>query len=455
MKLQHFFSSLCILFLLGACSSDDNGAAPITPEESNAPPVVADQTFSVFEDITDADTIAQLVATDADGTALVFDIINDPSELFTVTPGGILRLVNGASLDFEQAQTHTLTINVSDGVENINFTVTLEVQNIIENLFEDPGSFIITLNVEDAASKVTIPTVEGLDYKYSLDWGDGSPEVDFGDGTSPTHEYANAAQYQVAIKGDFPAIRMGDLGEKDAGRLVSLDQWGTTVWETLEEAFAGAENMVYAAEDIPNLEEVNSMQKTFYNARAFNGNLNAWDVSQVKDMTATFQNAEVFNGNLSEWNVGNVVSMKDMFNGAAAFEGGDLSQWMVDNVTDMSAMFKDAVLFNSDISGWEVGKVIDFEGTFLNAEAFDQSLAEWNVFAAASFNQMLTMLSDSGLSTESYSATLVGWSQLDAIDLGVDFAPTGLVYCGDEAKTALTVLEGKGWTIIGHSECSN
>merc|ERR1740117_1090805 len=89
------------------------------------------------------------------------------------------------------------------------------------------------------------------------------------------------------------------------------------------------------------------MIRMFTWARAFNGDLKDWDVSNVTDMSSMFYDARAFNGDLSRWNVRNVTSMEFMFHGTRAFNG-DLRGWNVRNVTNMSYMFAEAAAFNGD-----------------------------------------------------------------------------------------------------------
>ena len=93
----------------------------------------------------------------------------------------------------------------------------------------------------------------------------------------------------------------------------------------MNSAFEGATNMVYRANDAPNLSGVTDMSKMFLYAYSFNGDTSPWNVSGVTDMSQMFFDADSFNG--------------------------DISPWDVSGVTDMSQM--DADSFNGDISPWE------------------------------------------------------------------------------------------------------
>jgi hypothetical protein len=50
----------------------------------------------------------------------------------------------------------------------------------------------------------------------------------------------------------------------DAAKLLSVDQWGTSVWTSLYAAFAGASNMHVLATDMPDLSAVTDLGYMFY-----------------------------------------------------------------------------------------------------------------------------------------------------------------------------------------------
>ncbi|MEL6976103.1 MAG: cadherin repeat domain-containing protein, partial [Bacteroidota bacterium] len=115
------FNTLYILILVGtlffSCSSDDGGGTPVTPnpEPENAAPQIVSQTYSVFEDISDDEPFAEVTAIDSDGDDLTFEIVSNSDNLFKISEDGNLSLETGASLDYETATEHNITVSVSDG----------------------------------------------------------------------------------------------------------------------------------------------------------------------------------------------------------------------------------------------------------------------------------------------------------------------------------------------------
>ena len=72
-----------------------------------------------------------------------------------------------------------------------------------------------------------------------------------GDDPDPSHPYAASGTYTVTISGTFPHFYLNDPSDFDpnSNKLQSIEQWGDIQWESMNSAFAGAENMVYNATD--------------------------------------------------------------------------------------------------------------------------------------------------------------------------------------------------------------
>merc|ERR1712032_216324 len=70
--------------------------------------------------------------------------------------------------------------------------------------------------------------------------------------------------------------------------------------------------------------------------------------------------------------------MNKMFFYAKAFNG-DISKWGVSRMTDMRGMFSEAASFNADLSKWDVSKVTKMDRMFYHAASFNQKLcgAAW------------------------------------------------------------------------------
>ena len=352
----------------------------------------------------------------------------------------------------------------------------------------DCGSFITTWEVTAGDLDITIPTTGG-GYDYTVDWGDGNSDTNVtGDAM---HTYTEAGTYTVSIEGDFPRILFNNGGDKD--KIQTIEQWGLISWKSMENAFFGCTNLTINATDVPDLSFVSNMRRMFRDATSFNSDISGWDVSGFKDMTSMFQGATSFNSDLSSWDISGFKIMSSMFLNATSFNS-DISDWDVSGVINMSSMFFYATSFNSDISGWDVSSVVSMQGMFNGATSFNSDIGNWDVssvtgigmasmfaeatsfnsdisnwdvssvtnmssmfFNATSFNQDISgwdvssvtnmggMLSNSGLSTANYDATLIGWES-QAVQNGVSLGATGLTYCAEEnARQAL--IDDHSWTI--------
>ncbi|MGV3762200.1 BspA family leucine-rich repeat surface protein, partial [Parapedobacter sp.] len=371
------------------------------------------------------------------------------------------------------------------------------------------GAFITTWKTTAADESISIPINPHVDgYDYTVDWGDGSAPAHYAK-ENATHTYATAGTHIVSITGNFPAIQFGNVatGPGNAAKLFTIEQWGTQAWQDMTQAFRGCVNLTKESDtDAPVFVPGITLDQMFLGCSAFDSDLSDWDVSQVGDMSNMFVSATVFNHPLATWDVGNVTSMFAMFSRASAFNQA-IGNWDVSKVTNMTAMFADASTFNQPVegwnvlkvtnmgqmfdnasafnqplAGWDVSNVIDMGSMFRNAVAFNQPIGNWNVskvrsmqemfLGAAAFDQSLgnwdlasimyttppfmdiksdglvDMLNNSGLSTEHYDATLIGWSNQTQLPQNQPLGALGLTYCaGADARQKL--VEDHGWEITG------
>ncbi len=129
-----------IILAIIACKKDD---AP-----ANIAPIVADQTFSVAEDIASNTPFATVVATDEN--ELTFTITTNSNDLFTINNTGELSLVEGKNLDFETATTHIIALEVFDGELTTRSTITVVVEKVSIDLSSKTWE-VIKLKEKDAS----------------------------------------------------------------------------------------------------------------------------------------------------------------------------------------------------------------------------------------------------------------------------------------------------------------
>ncbi|SDQ69175.1 BspA family leucine-rich repeat surface protein [Flagellimonas zhangzhouensis] len=383
-------------------------------------PTVENTYFEVEEDILDTDLIGNLGAEDPDGDQIEYLIVQNDSDLFRITENGEIFLEEGMSLNYEESTAHEIQISVSDGKEVNLAMVQIVVLNVEDELFELPSSFITKWEVKGDGGTISIATNENYSYDYTIDWGDGT--VEKRTDQDPSHTYDAPGVYTVAIAGDFPAIRMGKDGFDESLKktLISIEQWGDIVWESMSKAFYGCLNLEYKATDLPNLTNVTNLSYMFADCPLIDGDLNDWNTENVTGMSYMFYNAIAFDGNIEDWNVRNVTHFGDMFNNATSF--------------------------NQNISGWNTQSGVYFGRMFGLASSFDQDLGNWNMNTS---QNMVDMISHSGMSPENYSNTLIGWANQNLPPNDILFVATNVQHCQQQnVGTAITTLENLGWTIL-------
>tara|TARA_Y100001933_G_scaffold263718_1_gene326304 strand:+ start:988 stop:2808 length:1821 start_codon:yes stop_codon:yes gene_type:complete len=113
------------LSLIWSCGKDDNP----TPDSKamNTAPIIDNQSFTVAETIPDTQTIGMVKAGDKEDDKLVFSITANDNQLFEITDAGALSLNTDQTLDFETAESHKITVSVTDGKEDASASITINV----------------------------------------------------------------------------------------------------------------------------------------------------------------------------------------------------------------------------------------------------------------------------------------------------------------------------------------
>ena len=249
-----------------------------------------------------------------------------------------------------------------------------------------------------------------------------------------------------------------------------LNDWGVSTVTDMSSMFSGAATFNQPLNDW-DVSTVTDMSSMFSGADAFNQPLDNWEVSNVTDMGSMFSGASSFNADISRWEVSNVTDMSFMFSYVEVFNQ-PLDDWDVSNVTDMSSMFSGAVSFNQRLNSWDVSSVIDMGGMFFYAPVFNQPLNSWDVsnvtnmggmfFSAFGFNQLLgdwdisnvthigNIFGETGLSTESYSQLLNGWSLRTLQSSKMFYIDT--YYNSDSAAARQYIVDNYNWYISDKGE---
>ena len=294
------------------------------------------------------------------------------------------------------------------------------IMPFINLMAQTTDDFVITIETTSDNESFTIPTT-GSGYDYNVDWENDGTVDTTGVNGDISHTYPSAGKYSIRIMRNdggaegtswngFPRIYFNDTGDKD--KILSVNQWGTGAWESMEKAFYGCSNLNSAsvmggtgepdwATDAPDLSNVESMSEMFHGALIFNQPVNHWNTENITNMRAVFRLCEPFNQPLDNWNTDNVTTLYEMFYGDTVFNQ-DIGGWNTENVTTMSAMFYYASAFNQDIGSWNTAEVTDMKGMFWGASSFNQDIGSWDI---GKVNRIYAMFADA----VSFNQDISGW----------------------------------------------
>ncbi len=438
------------------CYGDGDGAISANATGGTAAYSFAWNTGATTAALTNLDGGTYSVTiTDANGcTDSTSIVVNEPDSLAlsAITgPDSIDITVTGGTSPYSYVWSNGFTQedlnNVPTGIYTVTATdangcVLISTQEVI-----DPADFFVTTWKTDNSgvsnsTSITIPTSNGFTYNYDVDWdGDGTFD-EFGFTGDATHDYGTAGTYTVQIKGDYPYLAFFApqvTPQKDNEKLLSVEQWGSQQWESMEGSFKLCVNMQINATDAPDLSSVTNfshlfesctnfndtlnhwdvssatdMHNMFYQASSFNQDLSSWDVSSVTSMQQMFTSASAFNQNIGSWNVGNVSNFSYMFQLASAFNQ-NIGSWNTSSATTMQQMFRDAAVFNQDISTWDVDSVTNMNGIFQDAVVFNQPIGSWDVGNVEIFSLAF-------FDAAAFDADISGWDMSSATTMASMFA---------------------------------
>ncbi len=332
------------------------------------------------------------------------------------------------------------------------------------NTIVAPTDEAFKIKVDTTISNLTVSPInqfilstKGSGYNYEIDCNnDGTPEA-IGVSGNYTCTYQNPGIYTISIKGDFPQIYFfapeagNPIYNTDARKILEVVQWGNQQWRSMENAFAGAENMKITAIDNPDLSQVQNMFSMFWLAATMNHDLSDWDMSGVTNMSAMFGLARNFNQDISTWDVSNVTDMSYMFDEAESFNQ-DISVWDMSSVMNITEMFWGAKAFNQPIGNWNTSNIENMYNVFYTAEIFDQDLSNWDVRSVKPsvsqwpFNGMEGIFRGANLSTSNYDKLLLSWASQN-VQSNIIFDATNVKYSASSAPARLRLISQYGWTI--------
>ena len=406
-KLHLILLSLLAVSLITHCPVNSSGNQPpvdntMQPPVDNTMQPPVDNMMPPPVDITTVKTIhAHVNGNVADDTTVIAlaDSITVAEPTYSILEGNTNNIfsINSSTGVISVADTSQITYDAETKANNVHLLkvrarngsdttkATEAPLRIVVRGFD--GAFITTWKTTRVNERITIPTT-GSGYNFTVDWGD-SPQPDtttyMGDAT---HDYASPNTYTVVITGTFPRIYFANDG--DRAKILTVEQWGSTAWSSMADAFHGAINLTVPAVDAPNLTGVTSMASIFQNARVFNQEINHWNTSSIQDMSRMFQSANAFNQNIGDWDTAKVTDMSFMFSQAGVFNQ-DIGNWNTAMVIDMNRMFYTASAFNQDIGDWNTAKVTNMQEMFHIALSFNQDIGDWNTAKVTNMSNMFNV----------------------------------------------------------------
>ncbi|WP_418500869.1 BspA family leucine-rich repeat surface protein [Flagellimonas sp.] len=444
--------ALMAMALLWSCGKDD-GPTPV----NNTAPVIAAQEFTVKEDITPADAIGTVVASDADKDALTFSIKTNDNDLFAITAAGALTLAQGKSLDFATKAQHAITVEVSDGEDSASATITIKVTSVApQNTAPEMADQEFTV-AEDIADTEVIGTVaatdvDGDDLAFGMVTNDnGLFHIDATTGelsleTGKNLDFETDTEHSITVEvsdGTATAQATVTIKVTDVYELASNPNAFVTTWRTTvaDEEIVISTNLSLTYDYTIDwgdgtVEEINTSDKPshvyatagdhtvailgqFPHIRMGDNSLMAskllsvdqWGNIQWESMAGAFGYCSNMTYKATDVpDLSQVTDMSYMFHNATAFNG-DISAWDPSDVVDMEAMFFGATAFNQDIGGWDVSSLENAAYMFANATSFNQPIGNWTSYTAnvttmegmftgaTSFNQGLALWDTSSVTS--------------------------------------------------------
>ena len=349
-------------------------------------------------------------ATAFDQDLSAWDISNVTEMAHMFDNSGMSRSSYDKTINGWAANSASLQNGVTLGAANIDYCHSFHSRTILinangwtiagDNQDCTGATFITTWKTDNPgksnSTSIEIPTNPSYSYRYDVDWDNDGSFEDIGVTGNITHDYGTSDTFEVAIRGQFPAIRFLNITDKE--KILEVEEWGEITWETMDNAFRGCINLHITATDAPDLSVVTDMSNMFTGCIVFNESLDHWDVSNVQYMNRMFSEASSFNQSLNNWDVNNVQDISDMFYKASVFNQ-PLDRWVLDSLKFMEGVFRQATSFNQNINSWKIAGVNSLDLVFSGATSYNQPLDQWDVSnvismyamfsSAASFNQEL------------------------------------------------------------------
>ncbi|RPG38833.1 MAG: BspA family leucine-rich repeat surface protein [Muricauda sp. TMED12] len=449
MNNKTYLFALLSLVLLWNCGKDD---APSLPK-NNAPNIVP-QNYTVLENITDNQLIGSVKATDADDDELTFSISQNDNGLFEITKTGELSLATGKVLDYDNKTQHTLTVAVTDGIDDATAQMTINVTKVEpENLSPsaEPQNFSVSEDISDTHiigtlvatdpedDTLTFSIVEDTDelfeitdtgelsllegkildfetkkeHTLTVEVGDGNISVEFlvriividniaddPDSFITKWQVNSGQEITIGTNPDYNYDYTIDWGD---GTVEEITQQNPSHTYQDEGTYSVAIKGVFPAIQMSSSDHIS--RKSLVDVAQ-------WGTGKWQSMYRSFyacQSLLTFSAEDTP-DTSEVSSMQETFLFSDNFNGA-IGSWNTGNVTNMHKMFFDATSFNQDLNDWDTSKVTNTSFMFYNAQSFNGIIGNWDTSNVQDMELMF-------LSASTFNQDISGWNTGNVTNMG-------------------------------------
>jgi hypothetical protein len=120
-----------------------NAVLTISLNKINRLPVIADAVFTIDKNSPVGTIVGTIEASDPEGDPLTYSITAGNAAGAFILDGNTIKVANSAPLDYETTPQFVLSVNVTDGVSNVQATITINLNNLQELTDNDILSFSV------------------------------------------------------------------------------------------------------------------------------------------------------------------------------------------------------------------------------------------------------------------------------------------------------------------------
>lgn len=212
-----------------------------------------------------------------------------------------------------------------------------------------------------------LPLVDGYEYNFTVDWGDGSPlsrVVSFDD-LNAHHNYSQEGDFIVTIRGQVQSLNFDSSTNNAHLKIIEVTDLGNVGWVNLSHAFAGCANLTsFSGGETSSVTDMSSMFED--DSALVNLDLSSFNTSNVNTMDSMFAQVENLTSlDLSSFDTSKVTNMSHMFYSATSLVSVNLSSFNTSNVLFMNSMFAgDSSLTTLDLSSFNTSSVLTMNSIF-------------------------------------------------------------------------------------------